>query len=433
MRSVAVAAKGKPYGYAFKLLSGAIEHLEHGPAADSFKACWEEAITNTETFQTKAEMDLFKASLSITTPTKNDPAIAEDQDNELTDSDKILLNAIKGGIDQNRPSNKVELNYRSTSMSTVAAVIMHFKNIDGTDDWGIKPSAVMIALMQCNENAPAQDPVIKDFINSFTVHDQRDPQKGDTCVLTNEWTSPSSGKKMKFPYKLICGLIESPYHRLSSLADEDDYLRNKLQDAGSHIKRIMSGKIFRHCYEHALNQPAIWSAIGDPNKSNNYYLNYITACSICVNKMQKLTTHLVKDEAQTLFGKLFEHRVSRAKYPEQVSCKRPSNNAKPTFIQAPITCYAIPHRPQPRRSLQLKLNPTAETKHPRRKRPHPTTTRKRKTSRPKRTIMQPASPRNATQKRPPPSQRRTTANNQTHQTTLTRQTTFQCMLRMVNP
>ena len=344
------------YGFAFTLGGGVVEYHLNNAEGTAFKQCWNDAIESTETFYSKKEMDSYKTTVALSTPSKakqvsDDDKSPSDGSDALNDAEKELLNSIKQGIDQDRPTCKIELHYRSTAMSTVAAVILRFKGLDATDDWRIKCEAVKTALKQYHDKIPAADDTIQYFINSFELSEQRDPQKSDTSTLYHNWKSPSSGKSKKFPYKLICSIMPIPYANLSSALAEDAYLRNKLHQTGLHIKRVMGSAIFKHCYEYALNQPSIWKAISDPDKPKNYYRDFVSGCAVSVVKCSKMTTHIVKHDAQLLFNTLFHNRLSRVKYP-QVRQIRP---LLPSYAQLHLTAFYRPRTTILPRQPELRL------------------------------------------------------------------------------
>lgn len=310
----------KSYGYAFVLEVGKTAYYTNIREAKEFKKSYGDIIAKMIRFPTKKEYeDHRKMSELTSTPTtvkSNVRAGDEPKSADLTEAEQRVLQSIKRSIDTSRPSDKLEFHFKVTAMSSVAVIIVRFKNVDGKDDWRMKPKSLQEALTNYHGHLPCKDSIIQEFIASFFLCEQRDPDGGPSKVLTNSWKSPTSGKSMSFSNLLLCGQLTVPHATLANANQEDQFIRNKLESAGQHLKNVMATRLFESCYEHSINQPKVWAAIGDPDKPVNYYRNYVTAAKVAITRTCNLNRHVVKDETRTLMAILFDNRVPALKYPE---------------------------------------------------------------------------------------------------------------------
>ena len=314
----------KPAGYAFALANGGMEYADDDVMAAVLRDTYEDLIVAEKTFKTEEDMEAFKKVQAATTPTKKKgkakkPAAASspDDEEELDDNQKKEWEQMKAMIENNRPSTKLEFHYKVAAASPIAVVIVRFKGEDGKDDWRMKPAALLTACSSYYSKIKAEDKDVQAFVMSLDLCDQRDLSGPSDKVLVNHWTSPTTQKRMAFPFSILAGRVMIPYADLGTYEAEADYLDSKLRSIGSHLKDVMATKMFGLCCQHAINQESIWAAIGDPNKTRNYYKEFVTSCKVKVEKCGRLAAHVVTDDASRLLEEMFEKRLKDLKHPGQ--------------------------------------------------------------------------------------------------------------------
>ena len=327
-------ANPKVFGCAFTLTNGSVEYADDAVMASVLRDTCDGMIVAEKEFPSLGEFDDFKRVQQITTPKKSRKKTkpraaapvaskADDDDEELDEEQKKHFEDMKAAMDDKRPSSRIEFHVKTSVVSPVAVVVVRFKGEDGKDVWSMKPASLLSAAMSYYDKIKAESADVQAFVMSMDLCDQRDLSGPPSKVLVNNWQSPTTSKRMAFPYNLLVGRLLLPYEKLGSYDAEADYVQKVLTEVGNSFKDVMAKKMFGLCYKYSVNNDAIWAAIGDPNKTRNYYRDFVQAAKVKVVKCTRLVNHVVEDDAARLLDEIMALKVQGLKCPGQkVSGKR---------------------------------------------------------------------------------------------------------------
>ena len=302
--------------WVFRMNNGEEEVLHTKDDAEEYEVENRDIIEHVFKFSNKDSLAKHQAdskkhkAATISTPNKPN---AVSPDSKLSPEDRIKLDRISAMIEQTRPTNKIELMYKTNSRATMAAVIIAWRNESGQHQWFCKPDVVAITMASYVTHVPEDIPFVQNALQRMSYMRQRDPEKGPDTVKTVLWTPPKGGKSREFDQHIAFTYVDIPFAELGSIEEEEQYLHDNLTTLGNAIKNIMQNALFLDAYKSTLKSDGMWDAMHKP-KSGKSYLDYLAECKIKPMKCDNINTYAVLKDTKDVMTFLFNTRHSERKY-----------------------------------------------------------------------------------------------------------------------
>lgn len=330
--STPTKTSGKPPVYfLYHMSNGSTEEMKGKKKAELFEEENPGIILQKYQFATLKEFNAFKKNpihVTPTNPTRPNPdANGVVTMTKMTDADRVKLEDALARIDEDRPSDRIELHYKTSSTSLACVFIIRFKTAEGKEDWRVKGDAMAVAL-RCYAHAIHQNDDTLDYalqnIESGVI---RDPSGDQNKAFTNEWTSPETKRVMHFPYYAMSTHFLLPEELFEDSDEEEHHMKKTAIELGAKILEIMKTEAYADCLERAINNPRIWSRIGNPAEPNKHYVTFIKSCKVKAVKCENFNKHVVLSDATKHVATLYSHKAGEgAKYPTEVPDEDDSDN-----------------------------------------------------------------------------------------------------------
>lgn len=237
----------------------------------------------------------------------------------LNIGDQAKLDAVLREIDAKRPSDKVEIHYRTSAYSKAVSAIIRFYTIQGRDVWNVKPDGASLAMANFGKVFKQENKHVEQAILNMSYGRMRDLSGDPNKVATKSWTSPTTQSERSFDtYVCMTHFMLPDLDDLPTPDSEDAWIVNTCQALGNAIIYILKQDTFARCYQHALKNERIWNAVtGKSGKGEGKsYVDFAKSAKVSVVKCPNFNTHVVKADAAKLVTHLYTNRYAAPKYPE---------------------------------------------------------------------------------------------------------------------
>jgi hypothetical protein len=245
----------------------------------------------------------------------------------LTPEERIKLDRISAMIEQSRPTNKIELMFKTNSRATMAVVIITFRNEHGHHQWFCKPDIVAVTMCSYATHVPQDNEFVQKALQRMSYMRRRDTEKGPDHVKQVEWKPPKGGESKWYDQHIAFTYVDIPFRDLQSVEDEENYLLDNLTLLGNTIKKIMQSALFLDAYKNTLNSASMWKAMTEP-KSGKNIMQYINDCKIKPMKCENINTYAVLEDTKSVTTFLFNTRHTERKYRLETPAQSDVNEEK---------------------------------------------------------------------------------------------------------
>ncbi len=303
--------------YAFTLIDGTKDYAMTPEDATLYQTENEGIIQTTQTFESLAELEAYKASNPIVTP-KKVPCSDDEADNhnkKLSPMDRVNLNKVLQKIQDSRPAEAIDIYHHTTSKSTIAVLCIEFRDRQGKNAWTIKAEHFAQTFSSYASIIKQEDPVVDEMLENMTSVKQRDISKGPEHALVNSWKN-KNGKRCEIPVMLLVTTVSIPVQNLSTKEQEQEFLNDSARKLGETMIRLAQEPFFAQCLEEATNSPNLWRLISDEEDDSKNYKAFLRKCKVRVHKCDKLNKHAVLDAAQDMLFWLRDANQEHPKFKE---------------------------------------------------------------------------------------------------------------------
>jgi len=233
--------------------------------------------------------------------------------------DQTKLDKVLRDIDAKRPSDKIEIFFRTSTTSKAVSIIVRFYNIQGRDVWNIKPDAVALALSNFGKVFKQEDKTVEQAILNLTYGRMRDLSGDPNKVATKTWTSPTNQSERSFDtFVVMTHFILPDLEELPTKDSESMFVEKTCRALGTTILYVLKQDTFAKCYQHAIKNDRVWSAVtGQSGKGEGKsYVDFAKTAKVVVTLCPNFNTHVVKGDAAKLCTILYDNNYDKPKYPE---------------------------------------------------------------------------------------------------------------------
>jgi len=264
----------------------------------------------------------------------------------LDADDQAKVEAALREIDARRPSDKLEVHYRTNGRSKAVSLVFRFRNLQGKEAWNMKPDALCLAFPNFGQVFKQEDKIVELALTNMEHARMRDLAGDMNAAEQKKWKSPTSKEEKSFDcYLCTSYFVLPPLDELTSVAEETEFIRSKCALIGETLLYILKQGTFARCYEHAIKHERIWAAVsGQTSKApGNSYIDFAKGARVVVMQCPNFNTHVVKDDAARLIEILHNNTYGQDKYPEPEEDSdeetddehNDSNNEKPRTTPEP--------------------------------------------------------------------------------------------------
>ena len=278
--------------------------------ADDFLADFGAVVTKKDTFHLKAEFLAHKKQLdkialknTPTTP-KLTPTKKKEQ---LSPEDAASVEKAVRRIIDLRPKNKIVLHWKTTKTSHACLVLVRFKDKQGKEAWNCKAKTILDIMPQylhqfVDKHALFQDDMVKYAFNNFTTSVMRDLDKAPNEAAGR--TVSRNGTKSFFEDYILHTHIMLPVPELSDEKEEQASIVNFCNRLGEALKYVLPGAQFQSILQGCVS-PSFWNILTNP-KNGPSMVDYLDDCTINVERLGNLNTHIVLPAANELITFLLD-------------------------------------------------------------------------------------------------------------------------------
>ena len=237
----------------------------------------------------------------------------------LNPDDQTKLDMVLKDIDAKRPSDRIEIYFKTTTKSQAVSIIIRFYNIQGRDVWNIKPDGASLALSNFGKVFKQEDKTVEQAILNLTYGRMRDLAGDPNKVATKTWTSPTNQSERTFDTcVMMTHFILPDLEELPTLEAENMFIEKTCTALGNAILYILKQDTFAKCYQHAIKNERVWSAVtGQSGKGEGKsYTDFAKTAKVVLTLCKNFNTHVVKSDAAKLCTILYDNNYNDAKYPE---------------------------------------------------------------------------------------------------------------------
>lgn len=309
--------------YVYTLSNGRHEYIDNFQEAMEFENDYEPVIENKTVLKNKPSFEAHKASTTkkekaqqTSTPTKTNKPHKKDADHQLSHEEKTKIDKINSMIQQNVPSNRIEIEWRTNSRAQECIVIIRFLNMYGQDQYSLKPNQWTVAIISYISLFKQESPVIQQAIENLSYGRKRDIKGDPHKVAAVAWNSPDKKIRRTYEQHVAHTHFQIPHATMQTQLEETIYLHDMCEEFGKTLQRIMQCPTFSPCLQTSVGSENLWKAmIGEGEKKGGLNVfEYIADCKIKVSPCSNLNSHLVLEDAQDLTTLLFNSRLPTKKY-----------------------------------------------------------------------------------------------------------------------
>lgn len=312
--------------HAYLLAGNALHTIEGVRKAKNYESDNSEMIKEQATFLTKGEMTEWINKRKLQHKVE-DPELAEDpmatvevKDNALLDvDDQAKVDAALREIDAKRPSDKLEVYWRTTRTSRAVSFVFRFRTLQGKEAWNMKPDALCLAFPNFCAVFKQEDPYVTQGLDNMQHARMRDLSGDMNAPEKKKWTSPITKEDKMFEIYLCTSYFVLPdLEELATAEMETAFIREKASLLGETILYVLKQETFAKCYERAIQHPRVWAAVSGETSKNpgNSYVDFAKGARVAVVHCPNFNTHVIKDDAAKLLQCLRKHDYKVEKYPE---------------------------------------------------------------------------------------------------------------------
>lgn len=330
--------RGKKYTV-FKLDSGKEILFSNASHADEYEDENADIITETITFDTEQGYQEYKTSSKETSPVSATTIKTE----SLTSDERLALARIKKHRQAHAPSKSITLHYKTTKFSRACALALEVRDVYGKPQWNFKAKDHMAILQSyCSDpmsNVSGQHTM--EIIDNLHCVERRNLEKGE---------NDPDKKKGYMNYKLISYFIIPDDPTITTMEEEETYIKDYLQSFGKELKRIMASNLYTSALREMVSgySKKLEKLTFEPDKGPSLQA-FIQQCTVVVEPIKTYTDHIIKDKVSVLRCFLSDHDDSIPKYiPDEaitnVSNEQNNNGASfsPNFHPPPPNQEANP-------------------------------------------------------------------------------------------
>ena len=318
--------KAKTKYFVFKMQCGKEESIESFAEAMDFMEDNQGIIAKKFEFTTKAAYENHKANAAkasaLTTPMK----VEAPHDKNVTKPSPIeqeKINKIREMMENSRPCNRIELFWKTTKRSKLAVIIIRFLNMNGQDQWFVKPDQIDNALKHYVSEFPNDNNTVQEALAAISHARMRDPEGDAKSVMTVKWKAKNTSTgdesiEKHFDQYVAYTLFEIPVDTITTQEEEASFIEDITRAFGATLKEIMASHTFIPCLQTATSSDSMWHAMTNPRKGLGFQ-QYIEECKIKVQPCQNLNTHIVLQDSNFILNKLYEANIDSSKYPSTVA------------------------------------------------------------------------------------------------------------------
>jgi len=134
-------------------------------------------------------------------------------------------------IDSKRPTDWIEIFPNANSRNKAVAFIVRFLDVQGRDNWMIKPEQFSLTVSKWSDIFKQEDDVVGQALRSFYFSRMRDLSGDPDEVSTKSWTSPTIDTERFFDVHLCHSHFLLPdLETLPTKEDETSFITTKCKE-----------------------------------------------------------------------------------------------------------------------------------------------------------------------------------------------------------
>lgn len=312
--------------YVFILTKG-FEVVSGTEQAAVFRKDWGDFIVTTKTFPSSAAANAYAKSLvpsPPSTPLRSVVNLETDDFSPISATDQAKLSEVIASLQAKKPTNRINILFRTNSASHVCVVLVECLNMSGKHQWNVKPELLCEPIKMFPTefpDDPAALPVIADdVVAQCFYHVQhlvlRDTSAGPDAPLQTKWTSPDKSREITYDQYILATHFDIPVDKLSSTEEEHAFISAKLRLFGASFKSVLSSPLFARLHEANCPKESVWKSMNGmgPKKGGFSFRGYIADANVQVSKCDNLNQYITKMEADKLMALLWDGRKAGTKY-----------------------------------------------------------------------------------------------------------------------
>jgi hypothetical protein len=357
-----------PYYRVFVLQSGQMKQFDTQAEAQEFMSEYDTLISSMETFTSRQKMQAFVKSGAVATPTKS-PKALDTTIEEMSPEEKTTFNRIRTLMEQAKPQNTMNFDWKSTKKADKFVTTMSPKNAEKLDQWFLKTPFDRVIMNYFTE-CPSDLSYVNEFFQNIKLATARDPDKGPN----DPKTSKSKTSDREFPCYVMYTVVTIPVEEFASATQEEEWIKGVLHASMNALRVAQRGPLFMEICRAAYSE-RMYKAMMSPTAYGGNFTTYIQQCRIKCHRMDNLNKSIVKDEANVIKMQLMESERATKKYPHDdlySDQKELLEDRKPAPIQnRPSPCTtknttptkkAAPTQKRPYARAAQNTTPTKKTK-----------------------------------------------------------------------
>lgn len=304
------------YFFGFRLKNNKTKVVQGVRKAKQYEDESKELIKEKLSFSTKSAADEWASSqLNKTPETKKD--LSHVFVDTMNGDERAKVDRALKEIDSKRPTDRIEIFPKTNSRSKAVAFICRFLDVQGRDNWMIKPEQFSLAMSKWSSIFKQEDDIVGQALCNFSYSRMRDLSGDPDKVSTKSWTSPTTQTERFFDVHLCHSYFLLPdLETLPTKEDEKTFIETKCKEIGETLLYVVKQESFKMCYQRAINHPKIWDAVSGQNAKSpgGGYVDFISNCRSWVTPCDNFNSHVVKDDMIKLLEILQENEYDDVKY-----------------------------------------------------------------------------------------------------------------------
>ena len=304
------------YFFGFRLKNNKAKVVQGVRKAKQYEDESKELITEKLSFTTKSAADKW-ASAQVTKTPESKKDLSTIFVDTMNGDERAKVDRALKEIDSKRPTDRIEIFPKTNSRSKAVAFIVRFLDVQGRDNWMIKPEQFSLAISKWSNIFKQEDDVVGQALCNFAFSRMRDLSGDPDKVSTKSWTSPTTNTERFFDVHLCHSHFLLPdLETLPTKEDETSFIKTKCKEIGETLLYVVKQESFKMCYERAINHPKIWDAVSGKNAKtpSGGYVDFIKNCRAWVTPCENFNSHVVKDDMINLLQILQDHEYDDVKY-----------------------------------------------------------------------------------------------------------------------
>jgi hypothetical protein len=290
----------------FRLENGKVMEFNNIKHADAYEQDNADIIAETLTFDTNQAYEEFKISATNTSPV----ARATVKEESLSEHEKSILAKMRQHRIKNAPTKSINISYKTTRFSRACVLFIEVKDQWGKPQWYWKAGDNKPILQAFVANNPTNVSCTEtvQIVENLTTLERRN-------LELNE--NKPEKRKGYANYKLASKFTIVAPVSVTTMAEEDIFIKNKLQAVGRDLKNIMSSNVYMTALREVVHgySPLLEKNMWMPEKGVSIQV-FIQQCNIVVEPIKAYTDHIVVDRVSIIRNMLSDQDESTPKYIE---------------------------------------------------------------------------------------------------------------------